>query len=63
MEWIKLAIELIKAAAWPLVALIVAVMFKRQFSDLTSRVTKAKLPGGFEFEVEALKKQFDKRSS
>ena len=60
MEWIKLTIELIRVSAWPLVALVVAIMFKRQFSDLTSRVTKAKLPGGFEFEIEALKKSLEK---
>jgi len=59
MEWVKLAIEFMKVLAWPLVALIIAIMFKRQFSDLTRRVTKAKLPGGFEFEVEALKKSLE----
>lgn len=63
MEWAKLAVEFIKVSAWPLVALIVAIMFRRQFSDLTTRVTKAKLPGGFEFEVEALKESFGKELS
>ena len=55
MEWIKQFIEFIKVISWPLVLLIVAIMFKRQLSDLTVRLTKAKLPGGFELELAALK--------
>ena len=60
MEWLKLLIEFLKVIAWPTIVLIVAFFFKNQLSDLLKRVTKAKLPGGFEFELEKLKKQLEK---
>lgn len=62
MEWIKLIIELIKVTAWPAIVLIVAFFFKNQLSELLKRVTKAKFPGGFEFEIEKLKKQLEKEA-
>lgn len=55
MEWITQFIEFIKVISWPLVLLIIAIMFKPQLSDLIVRLNKAKLPGGFEFELAALK--------
>lgn len=62
MEWIKLLIEFIKVIAWPVISLVIAFFFKNQLSDLLKRITKAKLPGGFEFELEKLKKKLEKEA-
>ena len=44
-------ISLVKAVAWPLVALFVATFFYSHIAQLLGRVTGGKLPGGIEFQT------------
>jgi len=60
MEWAKLAIEAIKALAWPLTLMVVLVIFRRPILARLPHVTKAKFPGGFEFELSELGSKAEK---
>jgi hypothetical protein len=51
MEWAKLGVEAIKALAWPLTLIAILILFKRPILARLPHITKAKFPGGFEFEL------------
>jgi hypothetical protein len=51
MDWLSFVVELLHATAWPIAAVVIAVLFRRQIRDLLSRVRKGKIgPAEFEFE-------------
>ena len=51
MDLLTFIAEIIKAAAWPLAAVILALIFRKQVQDLLTRVKKGKVgPAEFEFE-------------
>lgn len=51
MDWLTFTVELAKALAWPVAAVVIALMFRDQLKGLLSRVRKGKLgPAEFEFE-------------
>jgi len=60
MEWAKLAVEAIRALAWPVTLVIILVVFRRPILDRLSHITKAKFPGGFEFELGELGSRVEK---
>ncbi len=59
MELAKLILEFIKALAWPVTALVLALLFRAPLSMILKRLRKAGLPGGvsidFEEEIEEAK--------
>lgn len=53
MDWLTFVVELVKATAWPLASLSIALIFRRQLRYLLGRVRKGKVgPAEFEFEQE-----------
>jgi hypothetical protein len=42
LELLKALVDLVKALAWPLAAVVVAMLFRRPFSGLIGRITKLK---------------------
>lgn len=46
MEIAKIVLEYIKALAWPTVAFVVAMVYKKQIVGVLARIRKAGLPGG-----------------
>ncbi|MEZ6058026.1 MAG: hypothetical protein R3C01_15105 [Planctomycetaceae bacterium] len=50
MDWLTFTTKIVESTAWPLCAIIIALLFKNQLSELLSRIVKGKIPGGeFEF--------------
>jgi len=57
MDILTFISKLIESLAWPVCALIIAILFRNQLSDLLSRIVKGKIPGGeFEFSDSAKNK-------
>ena len=54
MEWAKLAVEVVKALAWPIVVTVLVAAFRRPIAVALSSVTRVKLPGGVEIEFRSL---------
>lgn len=53
MDILTFIAELVKAAAWPLAAIVIALIFRQQLRALLSRIRKGKVgPAEFEFEQE-----------
>lgn len=53
MDWLTFIAEIIKAAAWPIAAVAIALIFREQLRALLSRIRKGKVgPAEFEFEQE-----------
>jgi hypothetical protein len=51
MDWLTFIVELFKAAAWPIAAVVIALLFRAQLKALLSRLRKGKVgPAEFEFE-------------
>lgn len=51
MDWLTFIVELLKATAWPVAAIVIAFLFRRQIRDLLTRIKKGKIgPAEFEFE-------------
>jgi hypothetical protein len=60
MDTLTFVVELVKALAWPVAALVIAVMFRTELRGLLHRVKKGKVgPAEFEFEetVSALRER------
>jgi hypothetical protein len=51
MDWAILAVELVKAVAWPATAIGLALLFRGQFKSLLSNIKRGKI-GSAEFEFE-----------
>lgn len=51
MDWLTFIAELVKATAWPVIVLIVVLVFRGELSALFGRLRKGKI-GGAEFEFE-----------
>ena len=52
MEIARLVLDYLEALAWPLVALIVAMLFRHEVRALLARIRKAALPGGVSLDFE-----------
>ena len=52
MEIARLVLEYLKALAWPLVALTIAMLFRHEVRALLARMRKAALPGGVSLDFE-----------
>ncbi|MCD2513421.1 hypothetical protein [Comamonas endophytica] len=51
MDWLTFTAEIFKAAAWPLAAVAIALMFRAQLRALLTRMNKGRFgPAEFEFE-------------
>lgn len=51
MDWLTFIVELLRAIAWPVTAIVIAFLYRRQIRDLLSRMKKGKIgPAEFEFE-------------
>ncbi|HEL3222829.1 hypothetical protein [Stenotrophomonas sp. PSU-St7] len=51
MDWLTFIVELLRAIAWPVAAIVIAFLYRRQIRDLLSRMKKGKIgPAEFEFE-------------
>lgn len=46
MEFFKTIVDLCKGLAWPVVVIILVMLFRKEFHDLLQRVKKAEFPGG-----------------
>jgi hypothetical protein len=53
MELAALILEFTKALVWPIVALTIALLFRRELTTALSRLREAKLPGGVSLSFEA----------
>src|SRR4051812_48884935 len=60
-EYIKAVAELISAIAWPILCLIVVLMYRQSINHLMRRAKRLTLPGGFEYESE-LREALDKEA-
>ena len=50
MDWLTFTTKIVESTAWPVCAVIIALLFKGQISELLGRIVKGKIPGGeFEF--------------
>jgi hypothetical protein len=52
MELAKLVLEYVKASAWPITALAIALIFRREIRAIIARRRKAALPGGVSTDFE-----------
>jgi len=52
MELAKLVLEYVKALAWPVTALAIALIFRREIRAIIARIRKAALPGGVSIDFE-----------
>lgn len=53
MDWLTFVAEMVKAAAWPMAAVAIALIFRPQLRTLLGRLNKGRLgPAEFEFERE-----------
>jgi hypothetical protein len=52
MELAKLVLEYVKALAWPVAALLIALIFRREIRAILARIRKAALPGGVSIDFE-----------
>jgi hypothetical protein len=52
MELAKLILEYVKALAWPVTAIAVALMFRKEIRAILARIRKAALPGGLAIDFE-----------
>jgi hypothetical protein len=52
MELAKLVLEFVKALAWPVAALVIALIFRREIRAIIARIRKAALPGGVSIDFE-----------
>jgi len=52
MDLAKLVLEFVKALAWPLAALAIALIFRREIRAIMARIRKAALPGGVSIDFE-----------
>lgn len=51
MDWLTFTAEIVKAAAWPAVAVVIALIFRSQLGALMARLSRGRLgPAEFEFE-------------
>lgn len=51
MDWLTFALGALQATAWPIAAIVIAAIFRKQIRDLLARVRKGKIgPAEFEFE-------------
>jgi hypothetical protein len=51
MDWLTFISKVISAIVWPAVAVFVVCKFRRSFSTLLGRLTKAEFPGGVKLEM------------
>ena len=50
MDWLTFISNVIASTAWPISAVVIALLFRAQLTDLLKRITKGKFAGGeFEF--------------
>jgi hypothetical protein len=52
MEIAKLILEFVKAIAWPITALAIGIMFRKEIRAILARIRKAALPGGVAIDFE-----------
>ncbi len=52
MDNARLVLEYIEALAWPSIALVMALMFRREIRAILGRIKKAALPGGVSLDLE-----------
>ncbi|HXI40118.1 MAG TPA: hypothetical protein VNH18_01650 [Bryobacteraceae bacterium] len=52
MELAKLVLEYVKALTWPVTALSIALIFRREIRAILARIRKAALPGGVSIDFE-----------
>ena len=52
MELAKLILEFVKALAWPVAVLAIALIFRREIRAIMARIRKAALPGGVSIDFE-----------
>ncbi len=52
MELAKLTLEYVKALAWPVTALTIAMLFRKEIRAILARIRKAALPGGVAIDFE-----------
>lgn len=53
MDWLTFIVEMLKASAWPLAVVVIALIFRQQLRALLARISKGRLgPAEFEFEQE-----------
>jgi len=52
MELAKLVLEFVKALAWPVSTLAIALIFRREIRAIIARIRKAALPGGVSIDFE-----------
>lgn len=52
MSWLQFISSIIASLAWPVCAVLIALIFRRRFSDLLAKLLKLNLPGGFSAEFE-----------
>lgn len=50
MEWVALFLGFVESIAWPVVALVAVLAFRRQLAGILDGVTRLAGPGGFELE-------------
>ncbi|MDQ2845100.1 MAG: hypothetical protein M3Y77_01820 [Actinomycetota bacterium] len=55
-DW-ALIVDAFKAAVWPVTALVIIAVFRRQLRERISALRKAGLPGGINLELDALERQ------
>ena len=52
MEIAKLALEYVKALAWPLTVLFLSLLFRSEIKRVFARLRKAALPGGISVDLQ-----------
>lgn len=53
MDWLTFIAEIVKGVAWPMVALVALLVFRRELGALLGRLKKGKIAGAeFEFAIE-----------
>jgi hypothetical protein len=64
MDWLTFISEMVKAAAWPVTTVVIALLFREQIISLLKRLKKGKVgPASFEFEEEVKALQEEVESS
>jgi len=59
IEWAQLTLQAIGVMIWPVIVIIILIIFRRPISERISAVKKAELPGGLKFELGELKESVE----
>jgi hypothetical protein len=62
MDWLTFIVEIVKASAWPLAVVLMALLFRRELRALLARIKKGKV-GPAEFEFEETVKELEKEAA